>query len=103
MNDFTEFVVDDAIYKTTLNKMHRMRKPYEPENPMHLKSFMPGNIPEVFVKKGDAVKAGDCLLILEAMKMKNQILAPIDAKVKAIHVKVGDTVPKNFVLIELKE
>jgi biotin carboxyl carrier protein len=100
--EYTEFFVDDAMYKTTLNKMYRLRKPYEPENPMNLKSFMPGNIPEVFVKKGDTVKAGDCLLILEAMKMKNKILAPFDAKVKAVHVKVGSIVPKNFVLIELK-
>lgn len=99
---FEKLNVDEAVYITRLNKMHSLRKPYEPVNPSMLKSFMPGNIPEVFVKKGDEVKEGDTLLILEAMKMKNRILAPFDGKVKSLNVKVGDTVPKNHVLIELK-
>lgn len=99
---FTEFVVDDASYKTQLNKMYRNRKPYEPINPSHLKSFMPGNIPEVNVKEGDQVKEGDILLILEAMKMKNHILAPFDGTVTAINVKVGDKVAKNHILLEVK-
>lgn len=98
----TELVVDDATYKTKLNKMHLTRKPYKPIDPNELKSFMPGNIPEVFVKKGDEVKEGDILLILEAMKMKNHILAPFDGKIKSVNVKVGDIVPKNFVLIQMK-
>lgn len=99
---FTEFVVDDASYKTQLNKMYHNRKPYQPINPSHLKSFMPGNIPEVFVKEGDEVKEGDILLILEAMKMKNQIQAPFDGIVTAINVKVGAKVAKNHILLEVK-
>ncbi|MFW6224256.1 MAG: acetyl-CoA carboxylase biotin carboxyl carrier protein subunit [Bacteroidota bacterium] len=99
---FTEFVVDDASYKTQLNKMYHKRKPYQPANPSHLKSFMPGNIPEVFVKEGDEVKEGDILLILEAMKMKNHILAPFDGIVTAINVEVGAKVPKNHILLEVK-
>ncbi len=99
---FTEFVVDDATYKTQLNKMYMNRKPYEPFNPSHLKSFMPGNIPEVHVKEGDEVKEGDILLILEAMKMKNHIIAPFDGKITAVNVKVGDKVPKNHILLEIK-
>ena len=99
---YTEFVVDDASYKTQLNKMYRNRKPYEPINPSHLKSFMPGNIPEVFVKEGDEVKEGDILLILEAMKMKNHIIAPFDGKITAVNVNVGDKVAKNHILLEIK-
>ncbi|TVQ12950.1 MAG: biotin/lipoyl-binding protein [Bacteroidetes bacterium] len=95
-------MVDDATYKTQLNKMYMNRKPYVPFNPSHLKSFMPGNIPEVFVNVGDQVKEGDILLILEAMKMKNHILAPFDGTVTAINVKIGDRVPKNHVLLEVK-
>jgi len=99
--DLEEFCIDEGTYKTRLNKMFRQRKPYQPENPSQLKSFMPGNIPEVFVKEGDQVKQGDILLILEAMKMKNQIMAPFDGSIKKIHVNVGATVPKDFVLIEM--
>jgi biotin carboxyl carrier protein len=47
------------------------------------------------------VKAGELLLILEAMKMKNRILSPRDGVVKKINVKTGNIVAKNLVLIEL--
>jgi glutaconyl-CoA/methylmalonyl-CoA decarboxylase subunit gamma len=99
--EFARLVVDDAVYETHLNRMHTNRKPYTPINPKLVRSFMPGNIQEVFVAEGDAVEEGSRLCILEAMKMKNVIVAPMDGKVKKIPVKVGDKVPKNFVLVEL--
>lgn len=95
--------VDEMSYKTRLNEMYIRRKPYQPINPSHLKSFMPGNIPDVFVSEGIQVKEGETLLILEAMKMKNLIKAPFDGVITKIHVKAGDIVPKNFVLIEMSE
>lgn len=99
---FINIIVDETEYKTLPNRMYERRKPYEPNNPSKIKSFMPGNVPEIFVKAGDEVKEGERLLILEAMKMKNVILAPFDAKVKKINVKIGEMVPKNHVLIELE-
>ncbi len=101
-NKFITIVVNEAGYKTLSNKMNDNRKPYEPANPSKIRSFMPGNVPEIFVKEGDKVKEGDRLLILEAMKMKNILLAPFDGSVKAINVKLGEKVPKNFVLLELE-
>jgi biotin carboxyl carrier protein len=100
---FITLVVNEAGYRTLSNKMNNQRKPYEPADPSKIKSFMPGNVPEIFVEEGDQVKEGDRLLILEAMKMKNILLAPFDGSVKAINVKLGETVPKNFVLLELKK
>lgn len=99
---FITLVVNEAGYKTLSNKMNNNRKPYEPADPSKIKSFMPGNVPEIFVEEGDQVKEGDRLLILEAMKMKNILLAPLDGSVKSINVKLGEKVPKNFVLIELE-
>ncbi len=61
---------------------------------------MPGLIIALKVGDGDAVKAGDTLLILEAMKMENVIKAPGDAVVKSVKVAMGDGVEKNQVLIE---
>lgn len=95
-------MVDDAVYETLLNRMHTNRKPYSPADPRMVQSFMPGNIQEVFVAAGDPVEEGSRLCILEAMKMKNVIVAPLNGKVKKINVKVGDKVPKNFVLVELE-
>jgi biotin carboxyl carrier protein len=65
-----------------------------------IKAPMPGLIIDLKIKDGDAVKAGDTLLILEAMKMENIIKSPGEGVVKSIKVKKGDTVEKNQVLIE---
>ncbi|MFW5793733.1 MAG: acetyl-CoA carboxylase biotin carboxyl carrier protein subunit [Bacteroidota bacterium] len=100
--DYTELVINDTSYKTTLTKKYSERKAYAPINAKHITSFMPGNIQQIYTKVGDTVKEGEKLLILEAMKMKNIIVAPCDGKIKAINVKVGEMVPKNFVLIEMK-
>jgi biotin carboxyl carrier protein len=67
-----------------------------------IKAPMPGIILEIQVKKGQTVKEGECLLILEAMKMENSIMSPKDAVIKDIHITVGDTVDKNKLLIELE-
>lgn len=66
----------------------------------NIKAPMPGLIVALSVKDGDEVKAGDTLLVLEAMKMENVIKAPGDAVVKSVKVKMGEGVEKNQVLIE---
>ena len=63
---------------------------------------MPGNILSVNVKDGDTVKKGDILLILEAMKMENEIMAPHDATVAAVHVNKGDSVESGTALVSLQ-
>ena len=98
---YNELVVDEVVYQTRLNKMYNTRTAYTPADPNMIKSFMPGNIQEVFVNEGDQVAEGDRLLILEAMKMKNVIIAPHDGQVQRICVQAGDRVPKNHILIEL--
>ncbi len=62
-------------------------------------SPMPGNILDVRVKAGDTVKSGQILLILEAMKMENEILAPKDGKVVAVNVAKGATVNSGDALV----
>lgn len=66
----------------------------------NVKAPMPGLIIDMKVKAGDTVKAGDPLLILEAMKMENILKSPGEGVVKSVKVKKGDTVEKNQVLIE---
>ena len=62
---------------------------------------MPGNIISVNVKPGQAVKKGDVLLILEAMKMENEIMAPCDGTVGAVNVAAGQTVQSGQQLLTL--
>ncbi len=62
-------------------------------------SPMPGTILSVNVAAGQAVKSGDVLLVLEAMKMENDIVAPCDGTVKQVLVSKGSTVNTDDVLV----
>ena len=66
-----------------------------------VKAPMPGNILDVKVAAGASVKAGDVLVILEAMKMENEIVAPQDGTVTSVNVNKGDTVNSGDVLVSM--
>ncbi len=68
-----------------------------------LKSGMPGKIIEIFVKAGDVVKTNKPLLIMEAMKMENEMRATSDVRIKEICVKQGDSVEAGAVLIKFEK
>lgn len=67
-----------------------------------IKAPMPGLVVNVMVKKGDNVKRGTTLAILEAMKMENEMRAPQDAEVTDVLVKAGDVVEKDQVILMLQ-
>ncbi len=63
---------------------------------------MPGTILKVLKASGDAVKAGDVVLILEAMKMENEITAPSDGVIGSLSLAQGSTVAGGDLLFEVK-
>jgi biotin carboxyl carrier protein len=63
---------------------------------------MPGNILDVKVKTGDTVTKGQVLMVLEAMKMENDIVAPCDGTVTSVIAKKGDTVNASDALATIK-
>jgi len=67
-----------------------------------IRAPMPGLVLEVRVAVGDTVAVDEGLLVLEAMKMENELKAPAEGQVKAIHVVSGDAVGKNELLIEFE-
>jgi len=67
-----------------------------------VRALMPGRITSVLVKEDELVKEGTPLLILEAMKMQNEIGSPIAGKVKSISVHEGATVKKDSILITIE-
>ncbi len=67
-----------------------------------LKAPLPGNIFKINVKEGDTVNAGDTLLVMEAMKMENDIRAEKSGTISAIKVKEGEAVLQGTILIEFK-
>ena len=62
---------------------------------------MPGKISKILKKAGDTVKSGDVLIMLEAMKMQNEIMAPADGKVADVRVNEGQAVNTGDVLVVL--
>lgn len=66
-----------------------------------VESPMPGNIVAVHVKPGDRVEGGASLVVLESMKMQNEITAPLAGEVTAVHCATGDQVGFGAVLVEI--
>ena len=64
---------------------------------------MPGKILDIMVEEGSEIKQGEALIILEAMKMQNEIHSNISGKVKKIHIKQNDSVMKDDILIEIEK
>ena len=77
-------------------------RPAAPVSGNAIKTPLPGVIIDVKVKSGDTVKKGDTVVILEAMKMENNINADRDGKVVSVQVAKGDTVADGAVLIVLE-
>ena len=95
-------VIDDTGYSTRYTRKFSNRKPYEAPDPTKLLAFIPGVIQTLSVKAGDRIRWGDSLLVLEAMKMKNDVTSPHDGVIKAVHVKAGEKVMKNQLLLEFE-
>ena len=77
------------------------KKAAAPADGEPVNSPMPGTIVNVPVKAGQTVKAGDVLVVLEAMKMENEIKAPKDATVASVNVNKGESVDTGTVLVTL--
>jgi len=67
----------------------------------HVTSSMPGTIVDVMVKVGDRIKAGDAVLVIEAMKMENEVPATVTGSITAVNVAKGDNVNPDEALIEI--
>lgn len=68
-----------------------------------IKAPIPGLITQILVSEGDTVRSGQTVAKMEAMKMENNILASVDAKIKAVNIKVGDSVLEGDVLMNLED
>jgi biotin carboxyl carrier protein len=89
-------------YRTTFTKKFENRVNWVRPNPEEIKSYIPGTVDKITVKKGDYVKKNDELMIYVAMKMRNVIRAPFNGIVERIVVKEGDHLPKGSVMMVVK-
>ena len=95
-------IVHSAKYQTTYTKKYENRKVWVEPNFNHINSYIPGTIISIPVKVGQVVKEGSSLLILEAMKMHNNIKMPFNGKILKINIEKGQKIPKNFLMMEIE-
>jgi len=93
--------IGSNVYTTRLTAKFKNRQIWVKPNEKRIEAVIPGNIQKIMAKEGEEVAAGTPLLILEAMKMRNEILAPLTGIVRKIHVSEGEMVPKAHLLIEM--
>ena len=90
---------EGEVYEIEVQPEGRRRRPAMSHAP--LSAPMPATVVRVEVTPGSAVRAGDTLVILEAMKMELPIRAAVDGTVRAVHCKAGDLVQPGVPLIDL--
>jgi len=90
-------VMDEQIQKLIKASPEKFQK-----KDLALKAVMPGLVIDIMVKEGDPVKTGDALLVLEAMKMQNELKAPQDGTVKRVIVEKGKTVNTGDTLLVIE-
>ncbi len=98
---FIQIALENGVFETRSSRKFGRRKPYEKQDPRMIKAVIPGVVAEIGTKVGKTVKQGDTMMILEAMKMLNRIMAPLDGTVKVIRVATGEKVAKGQVLMEI--
>lgn len=99
---FERLGVGDSSYETLYTAKFKGRMPYAAPDPRVLRAVIPGVIRKIHVKAADRVKRGDPLLVLEAMKMENDLCALHDGVVKVVPVTLGQMVAKGQVLLEFQ-
>jgi pyruvate carboxylase len=81
----------------------KRRPKADPDDPAHIASPMPGKVSSVAVRTNQAVKKGDRLLSIEAMKMETAVYAPRDGKIAEVHVEAGAAVEARDLLLVLRD
>lgn len=99
--ELVDFAIASGEYKTILTEKFKKRpiwhKPYEGD----IVSYLPGTIVELEVKEGDSVKAGQLLLVHQAMKMLNRVVSPVSGVITNVNVQAGEQVPKDYLMVKI--
>lgn len=100
-NKLDYLLIDDTKYDTEVPERYVSKEKKEAVNKGDIRSIIPGVIVDIKVRKGEKVAAGDVVVVLEAMKMYNDIEAESDGAVAEILISEGDKVAKDQLMIRL--
>lgn len=101
-NEYVDFVVTARKYKTLLTAKYKNRPLWHKPQPGEVISHLPGTILKIEVQQGEDVEAGQLLMIHEAMKMQNRVVAPISGVITELNVGVGDKIGKNHLMVKIE-
>ena len=94
--------IDDTFYETEIHEEFNEKRKNILNDPHEIRAIIPGSIAEIKVKEGQSVVPGQVVIVLEAMKMLNDLESEIAGKVAEVKVTVGNRVEKHQLLIRLK-
>lgn len=97
----TPKLIRSSVHHSGDSDRAKTRKPDAAKGTGVVKAPLPGTILEIKIREGDEIKAGDIMLIMEAMKMENEIKSAASGIVKSIKVHQGDAVLEGDVLVEI--
>lgn len=100
--ELKDLIIQGAVYKTTFTRKFEERVNWEAPDVNMLYSFIPGTIIDIYVKPKQKLKEGETILLLEAMKMQNQVRMPFDGEIVKIHVKKDEVIPNRYLMVEIK-
>ncbi|MFB3906635.1 MAG: acetyl-CoA carboxylase biotin carboxyl carrier protein subunit [Acidobacteriota bacterium] len=101
MTAYSSLNIDETVYETEVPSKYR--KPFSGiPDPREVRAFIPGVIAEIRVRPGQRVREKDVLLLLEAMKMFNEVCSQCEGVVVEILVKPGDRVEKDQMLLRIR-
>jgi biotin carboxyl carrier protein len=100
--ELRELVIQGAVYKTKYSRKFEERDVWETPDINKLYSFIPGTIIDIYIKPKQKVKEGETLLLLEAMKMQNQVRMPFDGEIVKIYVQKDEVIPNRHLMVEIK-
>lgn len=100
--EFRQLQLDDTVYDTHFTRKFLLRKPYQPVDPRQVRARIPAVVVSVHAHPGRRVRRGEALLVLEAMKMRNDVVAHHDGVVARVLVAPGQMVAKDELLIEFE-
>lgn len=101
-NEYVDFVVTARKYKTLLTEKYKNRKMWQKPFVGDVVSTLPGTVVKIHVEKGQKVEAGELLLIHQAMKMFNRIVAPVSGVITELGVEEGDKITKDHLMVKIE-
>ena len=100
--EFVDFIVTARKYKTLLTEKYKNRQVWHKPFLGDVISNLPGTIIKIEVKEGETVEAGQVLLIHQAMKMLNRVVAPVSGVIAEIGVQEGEKIGKNHLMVKIE-